>query len=505
MALAKDSGATGSASYDEWLKKQTSSSKTSTSTNVGTNAVLAGAKLATGSTTSSTPKTTTSTPTSSSTSSKTIVPQTTSTGTPTTSNTATKNTTPTTGIVSNPTTTSNSNSRNIAAEIEAEFQKGNIDWNKLSQLYGEREQKIADNNMTNVESTQALIDRLYDQYYGNTSSKSADFIAGTPNVLVEETVEPDQSAMIARMIQEAAEAQRASRIAALDKAMQNALAALTNQEAGIQPRYYDARNLLAAQSDVNAYNFAQMMAGRGVQGAAAGLPEIYRNAALQGQLGTLERQKQAELDAIARDRAGVQTAYELDKANALADIESSTLQALINQMNADRQYGLQEAQLTGIYGGQPTLAYQQWQADQDYRNRSFEESVRQFDLNYGLDLKRLNLQEVQQQLDEKYRQGQLSLSQRNAALQEAELAFRRKQAEEEAAARAAQQAAQQQQNSNQAYSSYLQQAMNMLQGTYDSNRGSYVGQYSRDQVRSWVLALPLNSQQKANMLNALNL
>ena len=62
---------------------------------------------------------------------------------------------------------------------------------------------------------------------------------------------------------------------------------LQAEEAALKPYYYDLRNRTAAQSDIAAKNFAEYMAAQGIRGSAAGLPEIYRNAALQGQLGTL--------------------------------------------------------------------------------------------------------------------------------------------------------------------------------------------------------------------------
>lgn len=139
------------------------------------------------------------------------------------------------------------------------------------------------------------------------------------------------------------EAQRQSRISALDKARNTALSSLDTEKANIAPTYYDKRNQAAANSDVGAMNFANYMAARGIKGAAGAMPEIYRNAGLQGQLGALDRQEASELGAIERQRANVETGYASDVASANADVESQAMQELINQYNANRTYALQKA------------------------------------------------------------------------------------------------------------------------------------------------------------------
>jgi|LSQX01.2.fsa_nt_gb hypothetical protein len=97
-------------------------------------------------------------------------------------------------------------------------------------------------------------------------------VAQTPEELPPETP-ADTGPSVRDLINEYLQAQQRARIAALDKAYQQALASLTEQEAGITPQYYDARNRVAAQSDVGALNFAQYMASRGISGSAAGMPE----------------------------------------------------------------------------------------------------------------------------------------------------------------------------------------------------------------------------------------
>ena len=246
-----------------------------------------------------------------------------------------------------------------------------------------------------------------------------------------ETVDtgPSEAEIIRQMIEDAKKARIASMLASLDKMYEAQLEAIAEEEAGVRPRYYDERNRIQGQSDVNALNFAQYMAGRGIQGSAGGMNELYRNAALQGELGRLSRQEQATYDSLARDRARLKNAYESDKVLAASDIEAQGLQSLINQMNADRAFGLQEAALTGSYKGQPTFENVKWQADEAYRAKSFDEMVRQFEAKYGLDLRQANLNEAKQAIENAYRQGQISYLQKQKDLLDAEIAYKQKQTE----------------------------------------------------------------------------
>jgi hypothetical protein len=156
------------------------------------------------------------------------------------------------------------------------------------------------------------------------------------------------------------DAQRQSRIAALDKAKTSALGSLDTEQANVAPTYYDKRNQAAASSDVGAMNFAQYMAARGIKGAAGAMPEIYRNAGLQGQIGALDQQEASNLAGIERQRSNINTGYASDVAGANADVEAQAMQSMIAQYNADRSNNLATAQLTGSLGNARTLAGQQY-------------------------------------------------------------------------------------------------------------------------------------------------
>jgi hypothetical protein len=170
-------------------------------------------------------------------------------------------------------------------------------------------------------------------------------------------------------------AQKQARLASLDKAREGALASLDIEKASVAPTYYDARNRAAAQSDVGAMNFAQYMAARGIKGAAGAMPEVYRQAGLQGQLGALDRQEAANLSAIERQKANIESGYASDVAAAEADVESQAMQALINQWNQNRQYELQKAQLTGNLGDSRTLAGQEFDYSKSSSNPSVQASI----------------------------------------------------------------------------------------------------------------------------------
>lgn len=151
--------------------------------------------------------------------------------------------------------------------------------------------------------------------------------------------------------------------------------------------------------------------------------------------------------------------------------------------------------------GSKTLSAQQQAADLAYRQQQFEESARQFNANYGIDLKRLSLDQVQQQLDNKYRMGQLTLQQKNQALSEAQLTHQKQQDlrnymldSQQLLQQTQQSNRQYQQKSAETYSTYVQQAQKLLSD----------GATSTD-VRSWILSLPIDNQQIADMLNVLGL
>jgi len=212
-------------------------------------------------------------------------------------------------------------------------------------------------------------------------------------------------------INQLAQAQKASRFAALDKAKATALSGLDTEKANVSPAYYDKRNQAAAASDVGAMNFAQYMAARGIKGAAGAMPEIYRNAGLQGEIGALDRAETSDLSAIERQRANVETGYAYDTAAANADVETQAMQSLVDQWNADRAYALQQAQLTGNMGNTRTLAGQEFDwsrspSNPDYQHQlltneraTLENAYQEIANSYAPETLKLQAQRLKQQVE----------------------------------------------------------------------------------------------------------
>ncbi len=154
-------------------------------------------------------------------------------------------------------------------------------------------------------------------------------------------------------------ARRESQIAGLKSAAESAIGNLTKTyntglsdldttQSGIGERYYGKRNQAAAQSDIGAMNFAQYMASRGVKGSAGGMPEIYRNNALQGTLGDLDASEAQDNAAIDRQRSLLTSAYNTDIdtvnnqltsgiAEAGASLDAAALQQKIDMLKAQAE------------------------------------------------------------------------------------------------------------------------------------------------------------------------
>lgn len=383
----------------------------------------------------------------------------------TTTTPTTKNTTTTPKPTTSTSTTQPSRTTDdIKADIASVVGSGNIDYNKLTSLAGElgggKETADYIDSLISGQSTQSNVDK---EYTYNVPFESAP--PPTNEVYtMEPTFDPQQyirglieaQSRQQQYIRDLIEAQRARELAALeaakiraltgldatlgnrktalekaksgyltnlDTALQSAMENIANQEAKIDPYYYDLRNQAQAGSDVQAMNFAQYMASRGIKGSAAGMPEIYRNAALQGQIGGLNRQQAANQAEIERMRTTTQNQYNTNRANVLSNYEADLLgltneyetnrqgmlnaydqdllaaqsgidarglQAYIDQMNADRLFSLNEAEITGKYKGDLTLAGQEFQQKLDDRAKaSWLDTIGRFSDNYQAEIDRV--------------------------------------------------------------------------------------------------------------------
>ncbi|MFD0673921.1 hypothetical protein [Cohnella sp. GCM10027633] len=187
-----------------------------------------------------------------------------------------------------------------------------------------------------------------------------------------------------------------STLAALGKSRDAALSNLNAEKGAIQPKFYDARNQVAAGAQQQARNFAEYMASRGGTSSGANAQaELSRNMSTQGNLGSLGRQEAQAFTDIARRTSDLNNAYESDVAGAKSGIEADRMSALLNQYNTDRQLQLQIDQLMGVRNGQKTLAGQQ-----------FDRSVLESDRNYDYQVGRDNITDAQQQWQNNFNQAQ---------------------------------------------------------------------------------------------------
>ena len=182
------------------------------------------------------------------------------------------------------------------------------------------------------------------------------------------------------------QAQYEARANALKTQKNTALSSLDAEKSTISPMYYDKRNQAAAQSDIGALNFAQFMASRGVQGNAGAMPEVYRNAALQGQIGALNQQEASDLSSIENRRSDIIRAYESDLAAAKAETEAQALQAIIEQQRIDQQNAIEQERYDATQAkAADVTAYNRLED----KKAAYAATVGQFSGNYKAEMDRL--------------------------------------------------------------------------------------------------------------------
>jgi hypothetical protein len=195
-----------------------------------------------------------------------------------------------------------------------------------------------------------------------------------------------QQAQYEAQIKAMKEAQIQSRINALNSQRTSALSGLDTAQSNLAPMYYDKRNQAAAASDKGALNFAQFMASRGVQGNAGAMPEIYRNAALQGQIGALNQQELSENAAIEAQRRDINAAYESDVEAARADAEAQALQNTLNMQMQAQKDALEQARYDAQLKNQADVtAYNRLQ---DTKN-AYADTVGRYSANYQEEINRV--------------------------------------------------------------------------------------------------------------------
>lgn len=185
-----------------------------------------------------------------------------------------------------------------------------------------------------------------------------------------------------------------SNVAQLQAKLNSGNSALDRQQATISPMYQQQRQTANAQSQLGARSLAEFMANRGAtnSGGAVGL-EAKRHNALLGNINNINTAETKAFGDIAQQRTDLQNTYNTDLASGQANIEARGIQNLINQQNADRQYGLSIAGLTGDLNGARTMAGTEF--DYNKQQNAIKDLVTQNSGDYMAAINNLRSQGVQ--------------------------------------------------------------------------------------------------------------
>jgi hypothetical protein len=242
------------------------------------------------------------------------------------------------------------------------------------------------------------------------------------------------------MINKLYKAQLAAKQAAINKARDNAISGYQTQIDSSYNTYQPMRNQADLQYAKAGKDLKETMAGSGTFNSGENVTaNVGLNAAKQGAIGNINTQEATFISNLKKAIADAQANAEYDSAAAVSDTESAKLQAILNQANSDRDYGLSVAGLTGNLNGNRTLAGQQldssnnqWNQQFNYQqgrdavadnqwNKTYNENVREFDINQKNWQQQFTYQQAQDAIQNQIARGQLSISQGNLALAKARL------------------------------------------------------------------------------------
>jgi hypothetical protein len=174
--------------------------------------------------------------------------------------------------------------------------------------------------------------------------------------------------------------QNESTLANLAKTLSTTLANLTNATNSTNAAFKTQKNQAAANSDIGAYNFAQNNAARGVEGPAAGMPDIYRTIGLQNALSAIGAQQAAALSTIDQEKALAQNAYETDYTTAANQLEYDLATA-----GADSEAQKAAAQIAALTEAQAAAKALAAETKTDWTN-----NTGQFSDNYQAEINRID-------------------------------------------------------------------------------------------------------------------
>lgn len=269
--------------------------------------------------------------------------------------------------------------KEIDAEIEKKALAGTALTNPNAYNQSMYDKFVADNKNKTITNTNTEDNQIGDV------GKSDDTQTNTATTTQTSTQTPQN------YIEGLTQAKRDAQVASLAKSRDQALSNLQAEREGIAPKYYDARNQVAAGAQQQARNFAEFMAARGgTRSGANAQATLMNNMSLQGNLGSLGRQEAQAFGDIGRRETDVRNQYLNNLNEAEAKILGDRMNLLLNdyyraQDRGDRltQQAIQNefarAGLTGFLGGQRTLAGQGF-------DRNVFESDRGFDYQQSRDI-----------------------------------------------------------------------------------------------------------------------
>lgn len=131
------------------------------------------------------------------------------------------------------------------------------------------------------------------------------------------------------------------RLQALEQQKRNALAALKQEKAQVDPAFHTGLSNIAGQSARQARNLAEYLAQRGqTQSGIAAQGEMQMQSDLLSQQGLLEQQRINALADIARRESAVRSAYDSGVLDAAMERQYNTLQWQLAEQERARQEGI---------------------------------------------------------------------------------------------------------------------------------------------------------------------
>ena len=210
---------------------------------------------------------------------------------------------------------------------------------------------------------------------------------GSPDALGLTAATSDLS-NVSSLMESYADTQRKSQLAALDVSRQSSLSALGAEETAAIPQYAAQRSQARTQSQLSAKSFADFLAQRRLtKSGGAALGETNRLGALQGQIGGLQQDEQAQLGDINRRRTLAEQNYQTGLLGANANIDAQMYQNMINQSNADRTFNAQQTQYADSLA-QTDLANKS--VEEQNKINNFLSTIGQFGGNYKAEIDRIS-------------------------------------------------------------------------------------------------------------------